>query len=397
MAGFPVASPLPSLGQMPQANANWERAVGGLADDFAAGQQYGQLRNVQEGRKALLGQAKIGPDGQPNWGGLSQNLLALGDLEGARIAANNGLALESQMFRNSQAGVQNQQWNQQFELQRQNAEQAQKNADRNYDMQKSAAAYRGVDVRPVKNADGSETMVRIDRATGEVTPIQGGGAPGANPYASGKFNEGQGKAAGFADRMTASEDVIRKNENINSGFSGGVSGAVQAVLPDVVFNQFASQERQQVTQAQRDFINAILRKESGAVISDAEFDNAKKQYFPAPGDGPDVIKQKRANRQTAIQGIMREAGPSYRPPGAPAQADANSTSAGMNTYSPPAPSPGSAKNEDRAPQGSTYPPSTQRAQAEGSQPPVPGARQASDGMWYVPDPARPGKYLKVNN
>jgi hypothetical protein len=28
-------------------------------------------------------------------------------------------------------------------------------------------------------------------------------------------------------------------------------------------------------------------------------------------------------------------------------------------------------------------------------PPAPGARQAPDGNWYVPDPARPGKYLMV--
>lgn len=28
--------------------------------------------------------------------------------------------------------------------------------------------------------------------------------------------------------------------------------------------------------------------------------------------------------------------------------------------------------------------------------PVPGARQAPDGNWYVPDPQRPGKYLRVN-
>jgi hypothetical protein len=29
-------------------------------------------------------------------------------------------------------------------------------------------------------------------------------------------------------------------------------------------------------------------------------------------------------------------------------------------------------------------------------PPAPGARRAPDGLWYVPDPARPGKYLQVN-
>ena len=32
----------------------------------------------------------------------------------------------------------------------------------------------------------------------------------------------------------------------------------------------------------------------------------------------------------------------------------------------------------------------------GGNPPVPGARKADDGNWYVPDPKRPGKYLKVS-
>lgn len=48
-------------------------------------------------------------------------------------------------------------------------------------------------------------------------------------------------------------------------------------------------------------------------------------------------------------------------------------------YAPPTP----------APQTTTSPPTQQPA------PPVAGARQAGDGNWYVPDPSRPGKYLKV--
>ena len=35
------------------------------------------------------------------------------------------------------------------------------------------------------------------------------------------------------------------------------------------------------------------------------------------------------------------------------------------------------------------------AAAEG--PPVPGARQAPDGNWYLPDPNRPGKYVRIEN
>src|SRR3990167_5612290 len=84
---------------------------------------------------------------------------------------------------------------------------------------------------------------------------------------------------------------------------GGVAG--------VVGNYALSQNQQAVEQAQRNFVNAVLRQESGAVISEAEFENAKKQYFPQPGDKKNVIEQKRRNRQLAIQGFKKIAGPAW--------------------------------------------------------------------------------------
>lgn len=71
----------------------------------------------------------------------------------------------------------------------------------------------------------------------------------------------------------------------------------------------ASPEQQQVEQAQRNFVNALLRKESGAAISPGEFDNARRQYFAQPGDSPQVLEQKRANRETAINALRVQAGP----------------------------------------------------------------------------------------
>lgn len=68
-------------------------------------------------------------------------------------------------------------------------------------------------------------------------------------------------------------------------------------------NYGRSQDFQKFDQARRDFVNAILRRESGAVISDQEFENANIQYFPVPGDGPEVIAQKRRNRENAITGL----------------------------------------------------------------------------------------------
>lgn len=138
-----------------------------------------------------------------------------------------------------------------------------------------------------------------------------------NPYANGSFTEGQGKAATFADRMAQAHEIINQNENINSGWSGAAGAAVSSALggrAPAVANAVSSEARQKVEQAQRNFINSVLRRESGAVISSDEFANARQQYFPQPGDTPEVIAQKRQNRESSIQGLFREAGPSYKPP-----------------------------------------------------------------------------------
>ena len=71
-------------------------------------------------------------------------------------------------------------------------------------------------------------------------------------------------------------------------------------------NWTQSGAQQQVEQAQRDFINAVLRRESGAAIADSEFANARQQYFPQPGDSPEVIAQKRKNRDLATAGVLAE-------------------------------------------------------------------------------------------
>src|SRR5262249_33942021 len=75
-----------------------------------------------------------------------------------------------------------------------------------------------------------------------------------------------------------------------------------------------SADYQRYDQAKRDFINATMRRESGAQIKKDEFENANKQYFPMPGDDPETLKQKKANRMEAIKGIAAGAGPSYKFP-----------------------------------------------------------------------------------
>lgn len=105
----------------------------------------------------------------------------------------------------------------------------------------------------------------------------------------------QATVQGYADRMLESDKIIGK---IGSQFTGAASYIGQAVP-----NIFKSSTRQQYEQAQRNFVNAVLRRESGAVISDEEFANAQQQYFPQPGDLPEVIAQKAANRNTVINNL----------------------------------------------------------------------------------------------
>jgi hypothetical protein len=57
----------------------------------------------------------------------------------------------------------------------------------------------------------------------------------------------------------------------------------------------------------------VLRRESGAVIAENEFAQARQQYLPQPGDSPQVLAQKAANRANVLAGMTREAGPAYKP------------------------------------------------------------------------------------
>lgn len=130
----------------------------------------------------------------------------------------------------------------------------------------------------------------IDMQTGEV--ISNVGGTSAKPQ-----TEGQAKANTFADRLLESEKVLANSDKFGSFFSRG------GVLP----NWAKTSDRQEFEQSQRNFINAVLRRESGAVIADSEFANARQQYFPQPGDGDGVLAQKRSNRNTVINGFYREA------------------------------------------------------------------------------------------
>lgn len=135
-----------------------------------------------------------------------------------------------------------------------------------------------------------------------------------------KLTESEGRNSGFYGRGIESQKILNDLESQGTSIWNKTVGS----LP-VVGNFARSEDAQKYDQARRNFINAVLRRESGAVISPEEFANAEQQYFPQPGDGPEVIEQKRNNRDTTIQGLKVSSGqgaqfalpPGAQPPAAP--------------------------------------------------------------------------------
>lgn len=159
----------------------------------------------------------------------------------------------------------------------------------------------------------SDRGVLINKRTKEVFKPEG--ISGSMP----KLTEGQAKAFMFGNRALEADRIISGmvDKNGEPTYSPMAINAKEAAsnVPLVggalgyVANKAIGDNEQKVEQAQRDFINAVLRQESGAVISPEEFNNARKQYFPQPGDSKAVIEQKTRNRQRAIEGFKVGAGP----------------------------------------------------------------------------------------
>ena len=130
------------------------------------------------------------------------------------------------------------------------------------------------------------------------------------------ITEYQGKNALYGTRaQDAHKTLLELEDKINVTGLAAKQGAenvpVIGGLLGAAGNTMLSKSQQKVEQAQRNFVNAVLRQESGAVISEPEFQNAKKQYFPQPGDTKEVIEQKRRNRMIAIDGFKKLAGPAW--------------------------------------------------------------------------------------
>jgi len=91
----------------------------------------------------------------------------------------------------------------------------------------------------------------------------------------------------------------------------GNKGVVGQTWLKVAPNVVQPEENQLYIQAQRQFTEARLRKDSGAAIPEHEFENDRRTYFAQPGDSRDVIARKKAARENILNALKFEAGRAF--------------------------------------------------------------------------------------
>lgn len=177
-----------------------------------------------------------------------------------------------------------------------------------------ARARQGLDLQReaarVQVVETPEGFALIDKGTGEARPALAGGKPLAGKSSDKPLTEGQAKAVAFAARMQSADKTIA--DLAAAGRSVSTPGSRTGFGVGAAVNLINSPEGRQLDQAKRDFVNAVLRRESGAVISDAEFANADQQYFPQIGDDAATKAQKARNRAVALEGMKADVPKSYK-------------------------------------------------------------------------------------
>ena len=151
-------------------------------------------------------------------------------------------------------------------------------------------------IQPVTNADGTTSIVRVNLESGMADPVTlPQGTAGA-----GKPLETERTSKAYLDRAEPADQTARTFE----GKLTTLGRQFNTQLPTLL----ATPEGQQYRQAQDEFINAALRRESGAAIQQSEYERYANIYFVRPGDAPSTIRQKQQARARVIGGFRQASG-----------------------------------------------------------------------------------------
>ncbi len=161
----------------------------------------------------------------------------------------------------------------------------------------SAAEQMRLDMAREAGARADRAEARADRS--EQRQVAANSVSGRTP------NEGERNASGFYQRMVAANAELKRLTD--AGYDP-TNLRDHLTVGSAVGNYLASNEGQQYNQAAMNWVRANLRKESGAAIGVDEARQEIRNYFPQPGDSPEVVRQKASNRFVVEQAMLQAAG-----------------------------------------------------------------------------------------
>lgn len=159
---------------------------------------------------------------------------------------------------------------------------------------------------PVTLKDGTQGFVQPANKPGmppQLLRLEDGSlpAPQAKPKEEKPLTEQQGNAAAFMMKAQNALDNLKAVPTIST------KDYYASKVP-VAGNYAMSENGQRAMNAEKQFIAAVLRKESGAAISNGEYQEYGDQFFPRPGDSKEKLAQKAQNREVALKAFSVQAG-----------------------------------------------------------------------------------------
>lgn len=169
-----------------------------------------------------------------------------------------------------------------------------------------ALTERGQDINALKEEENAKLRKEIEEMK-DATKRRGQDIQKNKP-SNMKITKDQSDASIYGRRIQQAEQIFDKLSGQGYDRTKISEGLLSRFSPEA----FKSENLKEEEQAERNFVNSILRRESGAAISSSEFKSAEAQYFPRAGDSPQVLAQKKANRMQALEGMRVAAGPAWQ-------------------------------------------------------------------------------------
>lgn len=188
-------------------------------------------------------------------------------------------------------------------------------AEREYLLRADPQAYLSAQSKAGTNQlDLEKKQLERDKLRQELDQGIGGGL---------KLTEQQSKDLGYYTRGNEANALLAQQGDALTtraiGERGQARGIADAAIRGTPFlgdsaigNSLVSTERQQAEQAGREMLAAILRKDTGAAITEQEMSIYGRMYLPQPGDSDAVLSQKAEARTRALESIRSGLGTAER-------------------------------------------------------------------------------------